>query len=282
MKRLTPWIVALLFLFPTGLLIYKSQFLNLSLLPQKVDDVWNFDVTLRPKDPTATTVSFPIPRAGEDLKISDERIKGKGYDTLIDRNSDSAVLTWLGEEPIVKRVSYSARIDIQPIIIKKISKDNTVNYPKQVKKYLKKPVLLPEDEEAIVLLENAIFEGNEDKSMIARKAFYYINEEIQRNIKFKTIKDALSIGKGSPLVKARLYSYMLRRKDVPVRIIAMLRLPLLNDPPEEKMQLTFANEVFLNNRWIPVDTNRGHFGERPDRYLVVHRHYEEIEKSINR
>lgn len=282
MKRLTPWIVALLFLFPTGLLIYKSQFLNLSLLPQKVDDVWNFDITLRPKDPTATTVSFPIPRAGEDLKISDERIKGKGYDTLIDRNSDSAVLTWLGEEPIAKRVSYSARIDIQPIIIKKISKDNTVNYPKQVKKYLKKPVISPEDEEAIVLLENAIFEGNEDKSMIARKAFYYIDEEIQRNIKFKTIKDALSVGKGSPLVKARLYSYMLRRKDVPVRIIAMLRLPLINDPPEEKMQLTFANEVFLNNRWIPVDTNRGHFGERPDRYLVVHRHYEEIEKSINR
>jgi hypothetical protein len=69
---------------------------------------------------------------------------------------------------------------------------------------------------------------------------------------------------------------------VPARVIAMLRMPLASDPPEEKFQLTFANEVFLNNRWIPVDTNRGHFGERPDRYLVFHRHWESIEKNITR
>lgn len=282
MKRLAPIIVALLFLLPAGLLVYKSQVLNLSLLPHKVDDVWNFYVSVKPKDATATSVSFPIPRAGDDLKISDERMRAKGFETLIDRNSDSAVLTWLGREPITNRLSYTARIDIQPISIKKIGRDATTLYPKQIKKYLKKPVLLPEDDEAVKLLENAIFEGNEDKTLIARKAFYYVHEEIQRNIKFKTLHDALSVGKGSPLIKARLYAYLLRRREVPVRIVAMLRLPRIGDPIEEKQALTYANEVFLTNRWIPVDTNRGHFGDRPDRYLVVHHHYEEIEKSISR
>ena len=33
---------------------------------------------------------------------------------------------------------------------------------------------------------------------------------------------------------------------------------------DQKLKFTFANEVFLNNRWIPIDTNRGYFGERPE------------------
>ena len=282
MKRLSTWIVGLLFLVPTVLLVYKSQVLNLSLLPQKVDDVWNFYISVRPKDPAATSVAFPIPRAGDGLKISEERIRGKGFDTLIDRNSDSAMLTWLSKEPMTKRVSYTARIDIKPVVVRKIDKDTTATYPRQIKKYLKQPVLTPEEETAVKLLEGAIFEGGEDKSLVARKAFYYVHEEIQRNVKFKTIVDALSSGKGSPLVKARLYAYLLRRKEVPARIVAMLRLPLITDVPEEKHQITFASEVFLNNRWIAVDTNRGHFGERPDRYLVLHHHFEEIEKTITK
>jgi hypothetical protein len=282
MKRLTPWLVGLLFFIPTALLIYKAQGRNLSLLPQRVDDVWTFHVTVKPKDPLADSVTFPIPRAGDGLKISDERIKGKGFDTLIDRNSDSAMLTWLSKTPITKRVSYTARVDISPVMVKKIDSDRTTVYPKQIKKYLKKPVLTPEEETAIKGLESAIFEGNEDKTLIARKAFYYLHEEIQRNIRVKSIPESLGSGKGSPLVKARMFAYILRRKDVPARIVAMLRLPLVTDAPVEKHQITFASEVFLNNRWIAVDTNRGHFGERPDRYLVLHHHYEEIEKTIAR
>ena len=280
MKRLTLWIVLSLFLLPAGMLFYKSQVLRLSLLPQKVDDVWNFYVSVSPKGEEVTSVAFPIPRAGDGLRIEDERIRGKGLDTLIDLNSDSAVLTWLSKDPLSKRVSYSARVDIQPILIKKIPKDNTTTYPKTLRKYLKTPVLTPDEEAAIKLLEGAIFEGGEDKTSIARKAFYYVNEEIQRDVTYKTILESLNTGKGSPLIKAKLYVTLLRRQEVPARIVGMLRLPELNDPPPEKYHITFANEVFLNNRWIPVDTNRAHFGERPDRYLVLHHHYEEIEKAV--
>jgi len=282
MKRFTPWLILLLVLLPTGFLVYKSVFLKVSLLPQRVDDVWDFHISLRPKDAEATSVAFPIPRAGEDLKISDERIRGKGLDTLIDRNSDSAMLTWLSNEPINRRVSYSARIDILPLKVAVPPKDTAPSYPRQLKKFLKAPVLSDEDRAALEALEAAIFEGSEDKVSVTRKAFYYVSEEIQRNIKFKTLQDALSVGKGSPLIKARLFTYLLRRKGVPVRIVAQLRLPLMGEVAEERHQLTFANEVFLGNRWVPVDTNRGHFGERPDRYLVLHRHFEEIEKTIGK
>lgn len=282
MRKTTLAIIFLCFLLPTGILIYKNQALNLTLLPHKVDDVWLLHISLKPKDPGASTVSFPVPREGDGLRITDERHNKKGIDTLVDRSNDSAMMTWIANGPISKRVTYSSRVDIRPIVIKNISKDNTSLYPKAVKKFLKVPTLSPEEASALKTLESAIFDRNEDKTAIARKAFYFVDEEIQRNVKSKSLMDAFTSGTGSPLVKAKLYSYLLRHKGVPVRIVAMLRLPLLNDPPEEKNQLTFSNEVFLNNRWVPVDTNRSLFGSRPDRYLVLYRHFESIEKTISR
>ena len=282
MRRITLFIILFCFVVPTGLLVYKNTVLNLTLLPHKVDDVWLLHLSLRPKDPAATTVSFPIPRAGDGLRITDEKHKRKGVDTLVDRSNDSAMMTWISNGPITERVTYTGRIDIHPIRVKNIPRDTTTVYPKAVQKYLKSPTLTPEEENALKTLEGAIFDGNSDKTSTARKAFYFVDEEIQRNIKSKNLMEALTSGTGSPLVKAKLYTYLLRRKNIPVRIVAMLRLPLLTDPPEEKNQLTFSNEVFLNNRWIPVDTNRSHFGERPDRYLVLHRHFEMIEKTVSR
>lgn len=282
MKRPTIWIVSLCFALPLGLLFYKTQILHLSLLPHKVDDVWALHVTVKPKEPTARSVSFPIPRSGDGHRVTEERIRQKGFNTLIDRSSDSAVLTWLSKYPITEPVSYSARVDIKAVQIKKISADHTVDYPKAVKKFLKLPVLVPEEEAIIKALEAAIYERGEDKTSRARKAFYYVDEEIQRNLKQKSFTVALETGKGSPLVKARLFSLLCRRAQIPARVVAILRLPEVGEPPAEKFRLTFANEVFLNGRWIPVDTNRGHFGERPARYMMLHHNYDEIEKSVSK
>src|SRR5690606_35556994 len=110
---------------------------------------------------------------------------------------------------------YSARIDLKPVDIKKVQKDFTEFYPKGLQKYLKVPKLLPEDEEAISLLEAAILEGNEDKTTTVRKIYYYIEEEIQRNTAIKTLHDTLNTGKGSPLIKAKLFNVMACRKKVP-------------------------------------------------------------------
>ncbi len=281
-RRPVFWLVLLCFAIPAAMFYYKAEVLRLSLLPHKVDDVWLLHVSVRPKDPTATSVSFPIPRSGDGLKVTDERTRGKGIDTLVDRNHDSAMMTWLAREPFQKRVVYTARVDINPVLVKDIPKDSAATYPPAAKRYLKGPALAPAEKEAVRTLAAAIFEGNEDKTAHARKAFYYVDEEIQRNVRQKDMVEALSSGKASPLVKARLFAALCREGGVPARVVAMLRLPLPGEPAEDNYHLTFANEVFLNNRWVPVDTNRGLFGERPDRYLVLHRHFESIEKGMAR
>jgi hypothetical protein len=282
MKKSIIVVTTLLILLPLGMLYYKNKFLNLSLLPHMVDDVWNFHLTIKPKG-APKTFSFPIPRPGQGIKITDERLRSKDFEIFIDSNSDSSLATWSAKEPIVSSVSYSARIDLKPVNFDSISKDYTENYPKGLQKYVKIPKLLEVDVEAINLLEGAILEGNEDKTSVVRKIYYYVREEIQRNTAIKTIHETLGTGKGSPLIKAKLFNIMARRKGVPSRIVVMVRLPDIKEQElNEKLRFTFANEVFLNNRWIPIDTNRGYFGERPDNFLVIHRNYEEVEKLISR
>ena len=275
-------ITALLITFPLGILYYKVKVLNLSLLPQMVDDVWNFHLSIKPRGDNKT-FSFPIPRPGNGLKISDERLKTRDYEMFIDSSSDSNIATWSAREPIAGRLNYSARISLSPISIKNIPKDYSDTYPKGLEKYLRIPNLLPVDIQAISSLENAILEGDEDKTTVIRKLYYYVEEEIQRNVAIKTIHDSLNTGKGSPLIKAKLFNIMARRKGVPSRIVVLVRTPEIKEQEDNsKIRFTFANEVFLNNKWIPVDTNRGHFGARPDNFLVIHRNYDEVEKLITR
>lgn len=282
MKKSVILVTGFLLLFPAGTLFYKSQILNLSLLPQMVDDVWNFHMSVKPKG-DKTSFSFPIPRSGPDIRIADEKLRSKDLEIYKDSGSDSTIATWSAKEAIKRRVTYSARIDLKPLAIKNIPKDYTQDYPKGLQKYLKLPVLLPEDEEAIALLERAILEGTEDKTSVVRKIYYYIEEEIQRNTNAKTIHETLNTGKGSPLIKAKLFNIMARRKGVPSRVVVMVKMPdLAQQEDKSKLRMTFANEVFLANKWIPVDTNRGHFGERPDDFMVLHRNYDEVSHMIGK
>lgn len=274
-------ITALLIFFPVGMLIYKTQALELSLLPQMVDDVWNFHITAKPKG-DVRSFSFPIPKPGPGVKVTEERIRAKGVEVFIDSSSDSSVATWSSRDLFSDRVTYSARVDLKPLSYKNIAKDYTEVYPKGLEKFLKLPKLLPEDEEAIKLLETAILEGTEDKTSLVRKIYYYVEEEIQRNTAIKTIHETLNSGKGSPLIKAKLFNIMVRRKGVPSRIVVMVRMPDMKKKEDEKLRFTFANEVFLANKWIPIDTNRGFFGERPDDFMVIHRNYEEVDKYISK
>jgi hypothetical protein len=281
MKKFIISITTMLILAPLGILIYKAYILNISLLPQMVDDVWNFHMSARPKQ-EQLSFSFPIPKPGPGIKINDERIKSKNFEVFIDSSSDSNLATWTSKQPINQRVTYSGRIDLKPIVYKDIPKDYTESYPKGLNKYLKMPNLMPEDESAISNLEGAILEGSEDKTSAIRKIYYYVEEEIQRNTSIKTIHDTLITGKGSPLVKARLFNFMARRQKVPSRIVVMVKMPDVTEQEKTKLRFTFANEVFLNNKWIPIDTNRGFFGERPDNFMVIHRNFEEIESIISK
>ena len=282
MKKLIVLITSLLIVFPIGILFYKSQILKLSLVPQMVDDVWNFHMTVRPKG-DVNSFAFPIPMSGPGQKVTDEKIRSREFEVFVDSNSDSMLATWSSKELMKGRISYSARVDLKAVSYKNIPKDYSVTYPKGLEKYLKLPKLLDEDEDAIKLLETAILEGSEDKTSLIRKIYYYVEEEIQRNTDIKTIHETLNTGKGSPLIKAKLFNIMARRKGIPSRVVVMVRMPELKKIKEgTKLRFTFANEVFLSNKWIPIDTNRGYFGERPDNFMLIHRNYEEVEKLISK
>src|SRR5690606_13519611 len=165
MKKLVVFITAFLFLCPLGLLYYKSQVLNLSLVPEMVDDVWNFHLTVKPKG-DVRAFTFPIPKSGPGQKVSDDKLRSKDLKVFVDPNSDSKLCTWTSKGIIKRGVSFSAKVDLNGVSYKKIPKDYSETYPRGLHKYLKVPELLPEDIDAIETLETAILEGNEDKTSL--------------------------------------------------------------------------------------------------------------------
>ncbi len=282
MRKITFAITTILIFVPLFMLAYKVQVLNISLIPQMVEDVWNFHMSMRPKG-EQRTFSYPIPKSAPGIKLTDDKIKSRDMEVFIDESSDSRIATWTAKEPFKRKLTFSGRIDLKPLVYKNIPKDFSDSYPKGLDIFLKVPDLLPEDVAAISLLENAILEGTEDKTSLVRKIYYYVEEEIQRNTAIKTIHETLNTGKGSPLIKAKLFNIMVRRKGIPSRIVVQVRMPNVQQQlAKKKSRFTFANEVFLSNRWVPIDTNRGYFAERPDSVLVIHHNYDEVEKLISR
>ena len=270
-----------LLLFPLGILFYKVNYLNLSVLPQKVDDSWHFHLTIRPK--SKESASFPLPKSYPGLKISDEKIVSDNSEIVIETQSDSHLAKWknLGEGKT--GILYSAKVNIDPVVYKTFHKDYTQVYPKSFQKYLRSDDLTSEELEAIQSLERAILEGDEDKTSAIRKIFYYIDEEIRRNFGVTKIHESLFTGNGSPLVKAKIFNIMARRQKVPARIVVGIRTPTLQEEAtKQKIRFTYANEVFLNSKWIPVDTNRSYFGVRPDNFLLLHRNYDEVAKYLSK
>ena len=129
MKKSIVLVTAFLLFFPVATLLYKSQVLNLSLLPQMVDDVWNFHLSVKPKG-DKSAFSFPLPKSAPGMRISDEKLRSKDFEIYLDSSSDSTIATWTSKEAIKRRVTYSARIDLKPLAIKNIPKDYTEEYPK--------------------------------------------------------------------------------------------------------------------------------------------------------
>lgn len=92
MKKIIPYITAFLLIFPLLILLYKSQVLKISLVPQMVDDVWDFHLSVRPKG-VVNNFSFPVPKSGQGVRVTDEKFKKQGYTVFSDTNNDSIVMT---------------------------------------------------------------------------------------------------------------------------------------------------------------------------------------------
>ena len=144
MKKMTIAITALLIFVPLSMLLYKTQVLQLSLIPQMVEDVWNFHMSVRPRG-EQKTFSFPIPESGPGVKITDERIRSKDLEVYVDKSTDSILATWTSSEPIKRKLIFTARVDIKKLSYKNIPKDFTESYPKELQPYLRVPELIQED-----------------------------------------------------------------------------------------------------------------------------------------
>ncbi len=246
------------------------------------DDGWEIHITATPKK-KMRTVSMPVPLKDKYTNVSDEKLSGKNYKKTFTLTHDSKYLSWYSNsESITDAVSYSAKLKTKAVKIKEVFDDNLSRYSKVIKAYLVNPPIEKKNLARIVELEKSMFEPNETKLEKAKKIFYYIDEEIQRDSSLSKLSDTLNLGRGSSRLKAQLLNILARRQGIPARTILYVRLPKRGEPLKEKYFFLFSNEIYLGDRWVPVDANNSYWGYRPKEHIVFHRNVEGIKKEFSK
>jgi len=130
------------------------------------------------------------------------------------------------------------------------------------------------------MLEAAILSQYDQPQEVIRKIYDYIEQEIQRHNSINTLEEMLLNGKGSALMKAKLFHILARRQKIPSRINVGIMMDNKDRFADNKIRFTYFNEVFVQNEWLAINTTLTLFQKIPSQFLLIHRNYDEVENIL--
>jgi hypothetical protein len=134
-------------------------------------------------------------------------------------------------------------------------------------------------QKAFDLVTAAADEGKTETSDLVKALFDFVSDT--RNIRtdpsvdVKSARECLTERRGDSGAKARLLVALCRNRGIPARLVSGLALAAGQDQP-----LHHWAEAWVNQRWLPMDPTRHHYGVlKMDNYLVLHLGDEDVIRS---
>jgi hypothetical protein len=277
MKKLQWPIVLFLILAPLSLILYKLYGLNQSLLPVPRDDLWKIYINISPSGYTDENLSFPLPIRYEGAKVREIDILDPLKKHRVHKTSDGQIVVW-SDFDFNKKLGYSAVVKLRPAKNKRVNKTN-IN-PSILKKYLDVPSLSEEVNQLFSNLEEAILFQLDNKSEIVRKIYDYLEQEIQLKSSIHSVQEALISGKGSRIVQAKIFNLLLRRANIPSRIVVGLVLDEKQVKARKNLRLSYLNQVFLDGRWQTFSIAKKLYNKFPDNFVPLYLNYDRVESML--
>lgn len=95
---------------------------------------------------------------------------------------------------------------------------------------------------------------------IARRIFYYLEEEITPNHEIESVRETLDQRRGSSYARAKAFVLLARQQGIPATLVLGADLDTLT-ALSGKIPLRFAAEVYVGDETAFIDLDRGHFDE---------------------
>ncbi len=276
--------IALLFLIPIAMVVYKNNVLGLSILPKEISDEWNLQLKVDASQLAHTDkILLPLPVSGESQEISN--IKHSIPATLKTEEiviSDSRYLTVTGDFSREKSsIGYELRIRDKPYTQTLPVTISNRKIPPGIRKYTEQIKLSKEDLEPLQELSSAIIDPSAGTLASLKKIFFYVSEEIRLSQNTQSINESLALGLASTYTKAQIFNYLVRSSGVPSRTGAGIKLepdPTLR-PHKNQYRLIFFNEVYLNGKWYQIDLLKKTPGSLPKNFVIFSNDITSLEMS---
>ena len=253
----------ILFFIGIASVIYKTQFLNLPIMPRVNYDTWSvtYDVELiRDRENINLRIPNILSRDHQNVETKETRKKE------IVLKGDYKKGTAFTQDYSIHFRKYPRRSDINLDKYSKNSEDSS-------------------DKAKISELYGRLTKTNTSKREFIKSTELYILNEISKTKEdVGSIKKAIVTESASLKEKALLYHYLMLRKGIPSRVLAGINLnskALQKISTSVKSTISLVNQVFIGTRWhtTSFDSEEGEIDLT--RYVVISDDYLKYEKFFN-
>lgn len=262
------FLIVALFALAIGPILYKVFVLELDLLPKNKKDIWELEFSARVQgSDQVREVQFPVPQPSDRLLIHSTKFEGKQLQLTLKKTTEGVFAVLKGKTPDAVTTYYRVHLRSKSEEYPLPQNDTGNHYPERVKAFLKPIELYPETEALVTRLEEELFIPSHNKAKIIKSLYYFINEEILRTPKSLGLKRVLLHYKGSARDKANLFTVIARRQGIPARTVRGIKL---TEQEDLKQKITYWNEVYLGEQWIPIFATHGYLGSIPKAFIPLY------------
>lgn len=275
-------------LLPLLMMAYKSQKLNLPIIPREALDFWQVEIKANHKNLTTAInelpreIVIPVPTSTNTQTINSIEFSPDSSISLLQEAEGGPVLFLTADDiNSNEQTLITTQVQLYELTPKRQNIKTETVEEFDLNRYKDLSVYTPEVLEAVEKLSKSLSFSQDSQLVRLQKFFFYVSDEVVLQPGLDTIEEAMELNSASLLGQAKLMTALARVNQIPSRIA--FGIQILEPQPNKKSKYSrvFYTEVYINNNWVPINPQYKLFGQTNKNMIVINRDSEKYMDLFN-
>jgi hypothetical protein len=246
-----------LLIVPVASLLFKTFYLELPLLPPRSGTNWVVSLQIHSDFFENSQAKFnPIPSTRDHQRIKLISVDHQGIPFKVVETPQGSSIQW--DRTPSGGIELTFLAEIEEIQLPRLNEMTSHQFRRPPRSRL--PQLSETELQLVQELEQMIYVDTDSAVEKLRKIYFHITEEVLLNPLANSMEDTLRLSEGSNWLRAKLFEILALRAGILANTILVANLNDDSRISKNRYRLSFVNEVFLNNKWHPVDVHHATMG----------------------